>query len=361
MTIEEMHLEDWALPPEQIALNNLLLDAALNLESLEFKRLIKVEKADIWYQDPTTGKGPLHLAVEGSSTGENGVEKGKQLAEWILMNGGIWNALDRNSETPACLARRLGCMEIYEVMISAGVRTEMLLNLLGRKETEDKDAKNNSKYLSSELKFTKSVNGSETLLDSENSEVMMSWETEIMRQTAEVLLPRKGLSVLNIGFGLGIVDGFFQEKKPRKHVIVEAHPDVLHEMRSRGWYEKEGVQIIEGRWQDFCEDLPVEAFDAVYYDCFAESYADLRLFFDSAVGLLDQNGIFSFFHGLGADFQTFYDVYTRLAELDLSCEFGFEVEYKDIPVDFSEEERKGVQRKYFKVDVYKLPICKLKQ
>ena len=62
------------------------------------------------------------------------------------------------------------------------------------------------------------------------------------------------IHVLNVGFGLGIVrflylfvdypliyhsslkiDTLFQSLCPARHVIIEAHPDVLAHMRTTGW------------------------------------------------------------------------------------------------------------------------------
>lgn len=47
--------------------------------------------------------------------------------------------------------------------------------------------------------------------------------------------------VLNIGFGMGLVDSALQSRKPKRHVIVEAHPDVWQRMIEDGWDKKEGV------------------------------------------------------------------------------------------------------------------------
>ena len=47
-----------------------------------------------------------------------------------------------------------------------------------------------------------------------------------------------GGDVLNIGFGLGLVDSAIQSHNPRSHTIVEAHPDVLRKVgppRSLNW------------------------------------------------------------------------------------------------------------------------------
>lgn len=75
-------------------------------------------------------------------------------------------------------------------------------------------------------------------------------------------------------------------------------------MRSNGWYEKKGVKILEGRWQDFIDSpelLGSGGFDAIYTDTFSEDYSDLRHFFEKLPDLLaDGTSRFSFFNGLGA-------------------------------------------------------------
>ena len=59
-------------------------------------------------------------------------------------------------------------------------------------------------------------------------------------------------------------------------MIIEPHPDVLAHMRNTGWYERPGVTILEGKWQDFItsEELyAVGGFDVIYTDTFSESYS----------------------------------------------------------------------------------------
>jgi protein arginine N-methyltransferase 2 len=36
-------------------------------------------------------------------------------------------------------------------------------------------------------------------------------------------------------------------------------------MRHNGWYDKPGVRILEGRWQDFLEPLPKDAYQRKMY------------------------------------------------------------------------------------------------
>ena len=80
----------------------------------------------------------------------------------------------------------------------------------------------NKEYLASALHYS-----DDRLLDSENNAVMMGWETPIMEKSAALMCPSEGRDVINIGFGLGIIDTFLQKYHPRTHTIVEAHPDGL--------------------------------------------------------------------------------------------------------------------------------------
>ena len=118
----------------------------------------------------------------------------------------------------------------------------------------------------------------------------MGWEEPLMKEHVRLMTDHpsavakggSGMSILNVGYGLGIVDRLFQETKPAHHVIIEAHPDVLAHMRDTGVDKLPGVTILEGRWQDWVLDpLKLEAvleasggmgFDAIFVDTFAEGY-----------------------------------------------------------------------------------------
>lgn len=115
-----------------------------------------------------------------------------------------------------------------------------------------------------------------------------------MRHSAVALCDgqQPGFSVLNIGFGLGIVDEFFQQYSPGRHVIIEPHPDALAFMRERGWAERPGVEIFEGTWEQFMRTDDVEtltrlgSFDAVYFDTYSQDYGDMRAFFECLPNIL---------------------------------------------------------------------------
>ena len=382
-----------------------------------------LRKGSASVQDPETGFTPLHAAIAACEDAEplsNGIESdqtvnGEAAAQsngatgsdveaaaktlrLLLQRGAIWNDVDQRNETPGCLALRLGFKELYEIMVDAGVRAEMLLNRLDEYEQladDDDDDDNddesetgdaidsnvdsaqdepeetsretqaigretdlsNGEYLQSSLRFQDG-----RILDDASNGVMMAWETDLMRRTADRLAPRMGLRILNIGHGMGIIDTFFQETYPSAHHIIEAHPAVVARMKKDGWDQKEDVTIHEGRWQDVVPKL-IETdggmqFDAIYFDTFAEDYKALRNFFsDSLIGLLDDGGKWGFFNGLGADRQICYDVYIKVVEMDL-FEAGFDTEWETLLVEnVGDEDWQGVKRRYWALKEYKLPVC----
>ena len=408
-----------------------ILLAASNHDIDTLNQLLRLNSANV--QDSETLSTPLHAAVAACEEDAETLEEKRQMdldqaatletaalheegavqtIKLLFENGAIWNDLDKNNETPGDVAFRLGLKNVYNTIVEAGVRAELLLNrlddfemlvdedddedmvvqdggaeegyeiiengndslensavevsaedsvpeLVSAVEVEETSAEdvNSARYLASELSF-----GGDRLLDADKNGVMMAWETDIMQQSADLLAPEKGLRVLNIGHGMGIVDGIFQAKTPGTHHIIEAHPAVLERMRKDGWYEKQGVKIHEGRWQDIIPELAQqgEVFDAIYFDTFAEDYKALKDFFtEHVITLLDQEGRFGFFNGLGADRQVCYDVYSKVVEMDL-FDAGLDTEWKEIRIPNLQEqgEWEGVRRKYWALDTYRLPTCK---
>ncbi|KAL7268356.1 Arginine N-methyltransferase 2 [Rhizina undulata] len=367
-----------------------LLLAASNHDIPVLRSLLKTSTPNI--QDPTTLQTPLHAAIASCPPSDppERLETAEKTVRLLLQNGAIWNDLDANGETPGCVAYRLGLTGLYEVMVDAGVRAEMLLGRLDAyeelsdgeeeedveevEEDEEREAPelvdatpkdgeeevvldiDSGEYLNSELTYHE-----DKLLDADKNGVMMAWETEIMKRSVDALVPEQGLRILNIGFGMGIVDGLFQEKQPQKHVIVEPHPDVLKKMIEDGWDKKPNVEILFGRWQDKLPEIVArgETFDAIYFDTFAEPYTALKEFFSEyVVNLLESvGGRFSFFHGLGADRRISYDVYTKVVEMDL-FEAGLETTWEIVPLEKGDgREWKGVRRRYWVLGEYKLPVC----
>ncbi|KAJ7703140.1 S-adenosyl-L-methionine-dependent methyltransferase [Mycena rosella] len=346
-----------------------LINSILFEEPLESIKRIIATGAPLWYQNESEGISCLHAAAYIQDL---------DLVKLLLQDGALWNATDYLRNTAGDIALSFNNEEIYTIIRDAGIRAELVLALLSRtplnsatsmilQSPDDTSAAvSTDAFLSSKLRFTVDDKGQEIcMLNVEDEEigVMMGWEAGIMRETvANLCLDREPKKILNVGFGLGIIDTLFQSLSPALHVIIEAHPDVLKHMRKLGWYEKPGVKILEGKWQDFinAEQLgslvPEGGFDLIYTDPFAEDFAMLRRFFSHLRPLLGPRARFSFFNGLGATNALTYDVMCRVAEVNLADAGLNDVKWIDVDLSQRARDHFGDTRKYFTVPIYRLPI-----
>ncbi|KAM0280376.1 hypothetical protein ACHAQH_004089 [Verticillium albo-atrum] len=409
--------------PEEI---KLILHHAWAHDTSDLKPLLDAPgKASL--QDPETGETPLHAAIRACgpsdpspTADDTAADEAKDTLQELFLAGAIWNDVDCNNETPGCVADRLGHPALYRACVEAGVRAELLFGLLdgyeelssgsvddmeiveeddgdeapalvdtngisatadAEEKTAEPEAKpdvNSEDYLASNLTYDDAK-----LVDDEGNGVMMAWETSIMRRSVDVLLRTsasepalaEGKRVLNIGFGMGIIDDMFAATKPARHHIIEAHPAVLAHIDNGGtefgaaWEasgsEEGAFKVHRGRWQDIVPTLleAGEVYDAIYFDTFGEDYAQLKLFFTEYIpGLMDQEGRFGFFNGLGADRKICYDVYTQVVKMH-ATDAGMDLEWEVIDVDLKGMEEagkgewEGVRRRYWTLDKYRLPIC----
>lgn len=203
-------------------------------------------------------------------------------------------------------------------------------------------------YLDEKLTFYE-----DKIVDEAGGCVMMNWESEWMKRSAEVVSTTKG-DILNIGFGLGIVDSFIQTHNPKTHTIVEAHPDIYAKMLKDGWQDKPGVKIIHGRWQDVKDQL--SQYDGIYFD----TYRDAG-FIDQLIPLvkkiLKPNGVFSYWEGR---YNSYIDPLVTSA-LVKDFDYSFEIlKLKKVP-SFKEQTSEG--NGYFneKWDQCVIPIIKHKK
>lgn len=404
-----------------------ILRHAWNHDLASLKPLLAVPgRASV--QEPTTGETPLHAAIrscgartpaEKSASGD--IEAAKAVVQELFLSGAIWNDVDSNNETPGCVAARLGQDDLYNECVSAGMRAELLFGLLDGYEVLDSDVEDedmtkddngeavaapednkpqedapedvilesdpdrafsppqteatvtSAAYLRSNVTYADGK-----LVDDEKNGVMMAWETSIMRSSVDALLPGlpAGKRILNIGFGMGIIDGMFHETKLSRHHIVEAHPEVLKHIETspdcafgKEWEASgpsEGAyKIHAGKWQEVVPRLlkQGELYDAIYFDTFGEDYSQLRMFFTEYVpALLDEGGIFGFFNGLGADRKVCYDVYAKVVEMHL-IDAGLDIEWNELDIDMKglDEEGKGewsgVKRRYWTLDSKSSSLC----
>jgi len=209
----------------------------------------------------------------------------------------------------------------------------------------------NQDYLNQRLTYTEDGK----LLDQDGHAVMMDWEDEIMRRQAAGIC-RNGGDILNIGFGMGIIDNYIEDHRPRTHWIIEGHPDVQQKIIEDGWLKKPHVKVIFKPWQDVLHYLP--KFDGVYFDTWGEG----QEYFDANVmKILKPNGIYSFFNNPRGD-----ELGVHMAENSfniLKHIFNWSLEEFQIPHIDSIESQRTDGAYYWHPDntTYYNPICTLKQ
>lgn len=225
-------------------------------------------------QDETSGASPL-MAAAASGNGP--------LCQYLLEAGAPWNAVDRKGQCAGNFATNAQHWAVVNLLVEWGTRAELILGAMERNIRSTVNApllssttmdgapvehKPSTKpdYLRQRLQYTED---GQALLDSDSDAVMMEWERPLMKAHAQILLenvPRK--RVMNIGFGMGIIDAALQEYQPELHVIVEAHPDVHKRMLAEGWDKKPNIRICFGKWQDWLPKLIQEGveLDGVFYD-----------------------------------------------------------------------------------------------
>ncbi|KAI3628241.1 type IV protein arginine methyltransferase [Malassezia furfur] len=391
---------DDAWPAARTERNEQLLRAAAAGDDAQCKQLLEYKNddggawdgsADAWYADEALGWDALHYAADACSA---------DTVRVLLRYGGLWNAVDRLGYTAGDLAWSRNATECYMLLLEEGVRQSFLANLLERKldaeteheaqaadhaelteqtngasltlvpGTQNEASASNRAFLATPLTFEKDERGQWRCLDKDRNMVMAEWENEIMHASARALCEGQdeGFAVLNVGFGLGIIDEAIQKYRPGRHVIIEPHPDALRFLREQGWDKRPGVEIFEGTWEEFLQPqddpdgeiaMKLGVFDAIYFDTYSQDYNDLRAFFECLPNVLSgPEARFSFFHGLAATNRFLYEVYTRVSELDLR-EIGLVTEWQTLCPRVEAEDWNGVKRQYWSLAQYYLPIAHL--
>ncbi|KAI8875685.1 S-adenosyl-L-methionine-dependent methyltransferase [Backusella circina FSU 941] len=343
----EAEVETIQYTEEDLMLGNEFL-AAIIANNLGKAKEVLEKGADLCFSGDDFGRTPLHYAAEHGHM---------EMVEWLLSEKHPYNLTDKKDVTAGELALNNKHTKVYQRLVDEGTRTEVLIRILKRTFGDDDEEEEsriaNEAYLSQKLHYDDNK-----LMDENDDAVMMGWEGPLMVEHAKVMCPKKGLNVINVGFGLGLIDTELQKYEPKNHYIIEAHPDVYAHMLELGWDKKPGVKILFGRWQDMVPQLDI-AFDGIFFDTYGEFYDDLRSFHECVPNILNSGGVYTWFNGLGATNQFFQDIYCNVSEIDLR-EFGLSTEYIEMPISTWAEDGvwDGVRQKYWVLDTYKLPICK---
>ena len=182
----------------------------------------------------------------------------------------------------------------------------------------------NKPYIQQSLTYTDDGR----LMDEKGQAVMMEWERPIMEKSAEIIT-RKGGRVLNVGFGMGIIDTAIENHQITEHWIIEPHLDVFTKIMNDGWHLKSHVKILHGDWQWFMKYLP--KFDGIYIDTWDEEIYD---FLRNTPNMLKEDGILSFFNNPRGDEQGLhmtkehYDILSPISNINYET---IELEHVDGP------------------------------
>ena len=358
--------------------------------------LIRARKprTDVAFQETVKGLSALMLAAEGGQL---------RIVEELLLAGAPWNAVDREGRSAGDFALLKGHQEVVDRLVNAGVQAELMFRAMnkdsglpkqrhsrlvekvealrqaeeaafpadvpssssgggngtnagageegeggegGKKVADSLGGAGRDPYLDKEVRYE-----GKNLVDEDERGVMMEWEKPLMVEHARELCETGG-DVLNVGFGLGLIDTAIASHAPRSHTIIEAHPTVYAKMLADGWDKKPGVRIVHGRWQDVIFTLG-QTFDAVYFDTFSD-VSDLDEFHDTLPFILKPGGLYSFFNGVCPDSLFFQGVACALIETSLAS-LGFTTEFVPIDLDVDESEWAGISNRYFRASVYYLP------
>ena len=210
-----------------------MLSAADKGDASALSKLLD-DGVDVIYQEPGSGMSALMKACDNGH---------QEVVEMLLHAGCPWNLLDKDGFTAGDYAMHLP--NILDIMLDWGVQAELILGAADSHHTSSSSTGDSDSYLTQKLHYTE--DGTK-LLDANNEAVMMGWEGPLMLEHARIISREKqGQRVMNVGFGLGLIDEALQKFNPSLHIIIEAHPDVYAHALKLGWGDKPGVHLLFGK------------------------------------------------------------------------------------------------------------------
>lgn len=308
--------EECPLPMDKV---RAMIDACANGNLPVIQQLVSENALYVCQQDLETGLSPIMTAAKSGNV---------QLCQQLLDQGAPWNAVDRQGQCAGNYATDAEHWDVVNLLVEWGTRSELILGQLQRDQRDNNAGissilnPNNGAvaehqpctkpdYLQHKLRYN--PNGT-ALLDEDDDAVMMEWERPIMKAHAQIMMEHAspGKRVLNVGFGMGIIDSILQEEHhPNLHIIIEAHSDVYKKMLEQKWDQKPNVKIFHGKWQDVMPQLEQQGIevDAIFYDTYGEHALDMEDFHVAMSKILSKPlGVYSFFNGLAPDNLFFHGV-----------------------------------------------------
>ncbi|XP_044390562.1 protein arginine N-methyltransferase 2 isoform X2 [Triticum aestivum] len=199
----------------------------------------------------SSGADPTYFDASGMTPLMRAASGGHAAAARLLLDAGApWNALSPEGLSAGDLTSDPAT---YDLLLDHALRSELILGTVARRQAASANSSDGvpaETYLDSRVSFSE-----DRVMDAESKAVMMEWERPLMEAHARAVCAAGGGKVLNVGFGMGLVDQAIQRYEPEEHTIIEAHPEVYARMLKLGWGEKKNVRILFGRWQDVIPQL----------------------------------------------------------------------------------------------------------
>jgi len=140
-------------------------------------------------------------------------------------------------------------------------------------------------------------------------DIMSTDEDLIMEESANILCQNKD-TVLNIGFGLGVIDNYIKKHDPKEHYIIEIHPKV-YDLAVQQGFDKT-AKLYLGDWQDIIQKFILEEkkFDAIYFDTytFNRDKKQWAMFGKIVDKILNPNGIFAYYNNNASKIEKIEDI-----------------------------------------------------
>lgn len=113
-------------------------------------------------------------------------------------------------------------------------------------------------------------------------------------EKAAIKICENGGDILNVGYGLGIIDNYISQQNPNSHHIIELHPQ-LHQNALNSGYSN----VYLGDWRDIIKNFKTQnkKFNGIYFDTHNLGILDEWLDFTKEVdNILKPGGVYSYFN-----------------------------------------------------------------
>tara|TARA_R110000751_G_C13604191_1_gene462546 strand:+ start:37 stop:597 length:561 start_codon:yes stop_codon:yes gene_type:complete len=131
---------------------------------------------------------------------------------------------------------------------------------------------------------------SNKILDEKGQEIMMDWETPIMKEHAEIVT-KNGGDILEIGFGMGICSNFIQQTNIKTHTIIEINDEIFNRLLEWAKY-KPNVIPIKGDW--FNSIPKNKKYDGIMHDTWEDE--NYNNFVSIAKNYIKSKGIITYYN-----------------------------------------------------------------